>query len=199
MRRRRCTGSAPLSGSSSTSTSGFFTRAAATLLRWRMPLLKPSMLRSAAACISHGVERPVDDPAVGDAVQVGDVGAELAGRQAARAPLRPRARAPGARYTDRSRRGERPSTTTLPWLTGMRPVMARIRVVLPAPFGPSRPGDARRRSEQLSSDSATFWPNHTDTSVATTVASATKAGSSAARRGRRRRRGRRVGHRSTSS
>ena len=127
----------------------------------------------------HGVERPVDDPAVGDAVQVGHVGAQLAGRQAAgdRFVLGHRGRA--ARTPSGCRRGDRPSTTTVPWLTGIRPVMARIRVVLPAPFGPSRPVTPAPK-EQLSSDSATFWPNHTDTSVATTVASATNAGSSAA-------------------
>ena len=57
--------------------------------------------------------------------------------------------------------------------------MARMSVVLPAPLGPSRPVTPGP-NEQLSSDSATFWPNHTDTSVAATVASATKAGSSVA-------------------
>ncbi len=45
----RWTGSAPLSGSSSTSTSGLVTRAAATLARWRMPLEKPPTLRSATS------------------------------------------------------------------------------------------------------------------------------------------------------
>ena len=57
--------------------------------------------------------------------------------------------------------------------------MARMSVVLPAPLGPSRPVTPAPKL-QLRSDSATFWPNHTDTSLATTVASATKAGSSAA-------------------
>ena len=78
MRRRRCTGSAPLSGSSSTSTSGFFTRAAATLLRWRMPLLNPSMLRSAAGSISTVRSAQSTTRAVREAVEVGHVGAELA-------------------------------------------------------------------------------------------------------------------------
>ena len=77
--------------------------------------------------------------------------------------------------------------------------MARMRVVLPAPLGPSRPVTPAPKL-QLSSDSATFCPNHTDTSLATTVASATKAGSSAAAAaeaaaGARRR----LGQRSTSS
>ena len=95
--------------------------------------------------------------AVGDAVQVGDVADELARGQAARAPPRPRARAPSRRGHRRSRRGSRPSTRTVPWLTSIRPVMARISVVLPAPFGPSRPVTPGP-NEQLSSDRATFWP-----------------------------------------
>ena len=56
--------------------------------------------------------------------------------------------------------------------------MARMSVVLPAPFGPSRPVTPGP-NEQLSSDSATFWPNHTETSPTSTVASVTNAGSSA--------------------
>ena len=43
------------------------------------------------------------------------------------------------RCTARSRRGSRPSTRTVPWLTPSSPVSARMSVVLPAPFGPSRP------------------------------------------------------------
>ena len=70
---------------------------------------------------------------------------------------------------------------TVPWLTPTRPVIARISVVLPAPFGPSRPVTPGP-NEQLSSDSATFGPNHTDTSATSTVASAANAGSSARRR-----------------
>ena len=60
----------------------------------------------------------------------------------------------------------------------MRPVIARISVVLPAPFGPSRPVTPGP-NEQLSSDSATFCRNHTDTLSTVTVASSTNAGSSA--------------------
>ena len=51
----------------------------------------------------------------------------------------------------------------------------RSRVVLPAPLGPSkpvRPGP----NEQLTWDTATFCPNHFETSVASTVASSTQAG-----------------------
>ena len=59
--------------------------------------------------------------------------------------------------TSRSRRGSLPSMRTVPWLTSMRPVIARMSVVLPAPFGPSRPVTPGP-NEQLSSDSATFWP-----------------------------------------
>ena len=39
--------------------------------------------------------------------------------------------------------------------------MARISVVLPAPLGPSRPVTPGP-NEQLSSDSATLGPNHTE-------------------------------------
>jgi hypothetical protein len=39
--------------------------------------------------------------------------------------------------------------------------MARIRVVLPAPLGPSSPLTPGP-NEHVSSDSATFGPNHTD-------------------------------------
>ena len=56
--------------------------------------------------------------------------------------------------------------------------MARMRVVFPAPFGPRRPVTPAP-NEQLSSESATFCPNHTDTSLATTIGLATNAGSSA--------------------
>ena len=93
-------------------------------------------------------------------------------------PAPPRPRAPGRRSacTWRSRRGSRPSTRTVPWLTPVSPAMARISVVLPAPFGPSRPVTPGP-NEQLSSDRATFWPNHTDTPPTTTLGSATNAGS----------------------
>ncbi len=65
---------------------------------------------------------------------------------------------------------------TEPWLTGLMPVIARINVVLPAPFGPSNPVTPAPK-EQLSSDSATFAPNHTETLVISTVGSSTNAGS----------------------
>ena len=78
--------------------------------------------------------------------------------------------------TERSWRGLRPEHGDRALVHGQRPVMARISVVLPAPLGPRRPVTPGP-NEQLSSDRATFWPNHTDTRSATTVASATKAGS----------------------
>ena len=70
----------------------------------------------------------------------------------------------------------------------MVPVIARIRVVLPAPFGPSSPVTPGP-NEQLSSDSATLAPNHTETSSTSTVGVAANAGSSVAPSG--------VRHRST--
>jgi hypothetical protein len=81
--------------------------------------------------------------------------------------------------TRRSFRGSIPSIDTAPWLTPSSPVIARIRVVLPAPLGPSNPVTPGP-NEQLSSDSATLGPNHTETSVTSTVASVTKAGSDVA-------------------
>src|SRR3954471_16274567 len=78
--------------------------------------------------------------------------------------------------TFRSRLGSRPSIRTVPWLTPTRPVIARISVVLPAPFGPSNPVTPGP-NEQLSSDRATLGPNHTDTLEISTVASLANAGS----------------------
>ena len=140
MRCTRCTGSAPFSGSSSTSTCGIAHE-------------RGRDLRALAHALAEGVDaagrrrrasRPIAARvsgalAVGDAVEVGDVAHELARGEPGRAPLRPRGPAPARRNTSRSRRGSRPSMRTVPWLTSMRPVIARISVVLPAPLGPSRP------------------------------------------------------------
>ena len=128
-----------------------------------MPLLKPSTRRSATSSSPTGRRAASRRVAVGDAVQVGDVAHELARGQPGRHGLvlgheRHAARAPGGRGAGRGR-----STRTVPWLTPTSPVMARISVVLPAPFGPSRPVTPGP-NEQLSSDSATFCPNHTETS-----------------------------------
>ena len=84
MRCRRCTGSAPFNGSSSTSTCGSHTSAAATFVRWRMPLLNSSTPRSATSSISTDLQRVLGRAPVGDAVQVGDVAHELAGGEPAR-------------------------------------------------------------------------------------------------------------------
>ena len=54
--------------------------------------------------------------------------------------------------------------------------MARMKVVFPAPFGPSRPATPGP-NEHDSSVRATFGPNHTETPRASTVASGTNAGS----------------------
>ena len=96
MRWARCTGSAPLRGSSRTSTAGSVTRAAATFVRWRMPLLKPPTRRSATSSSPTVVQRAVDGGRVVDAVEVGDVADQLAGGQHRRARPRPRAPAPAA-------------------------------------------------------------------------------------------------------
>ena len=78
MRCRRCTGSAPFSGSSSTSTCGSHTSAAATFVRWRMPLL--NVVDAAVGDVEHPdrLQRLLGRVAVGDAVEVGDVAHELA-------------------------------------------------------------------------------------------------------------------------
>ena len=116
--------------------------------------------------------------------------ARTAGRSAPPAPLRPRARGPCRRWTRRSGAGRGPRRGPA-LVDADRAVIARISVVLPAPFGPSRPVTPGP-NEQLSSDSATFAPNHTDTSATSTVGSTTNAGSSTGD-------GRRIGsgHRST--
>ena len=65
---RRCTGSRPLSGSSSSSSSGSCTSAWASLTRWRMPFEKPPTRRSAAS------SRPTVASALGRrGLGVGDV------------------------------------------------------------------------------------------------------------------------------
>ena len=164
MRWTRWTGSAPFSGSSSTSTCGSQTSAAATLVRWRMPLLNVPTLPVGGVEHADRGERPL-------------------GRRRGRRCRADRRRSatswravspagtasssgtrPTVACTRRSRRGSRPSTRTVPWLTAASPAIARISVVLPAPFGPSRPVTPGP-NEQLSSDRATFCPNHTETSV----------------------------------
>ena len=129
---------------------------------------------------ADGPQRLVGSVARRDPVEVGDVLDEAPGAEPRRAPPRPRAPAPSGCGRCRSRRGSRPSTRTAPWLTPTRPVIARISVVLPAPFGPSRPVTPGP-NEQLSSERATFGPNHTDTSATSTVASGANAGSPARR------------------
>ena len=54
----------------------------------------------------------------------------------------------------------------------------RSNVVFPAPFGPSRPVRPGP-NEQVTAETATFNPNHFETSVTVTVASSTMAGSRA--------------------
>ena len=77
-----------------------------------------------------------------------------------------------------------------PSLSGRSPVTARIRVVFPAPFGPSRPVTPGP-NEHDRSVSATFCPNHTDACCTVTVASGANAGSRPRRRDRGRDGGRR--------
>ena len=135
------------------------------------------LVDAAVGDVEHldGLQRVLRRAPIGDAVEVGDVADELARGEPARhrfvlryqrEPAEHLAIAAGVAAFDR----------TLPWLTSMRPVIARISVVLPAPLGPSRPVTPGP-NEQLSSDSATFWRNHTDTLSTVTVASSTNAGS----------------------
>ena len=120
------------------------------------------------------------DPTVGDVEQAdgleraGDRGVvrdpcspatyrRAAGPSAPGAPLRPRAPARGS-AGPRGRSADRtPRTRTAPVLGPTSPVMARMSVVLPAPFGPRRPVTPGP-NEQLSSDRATLGPNHTERS-----------------------------------
>ena len=59
-----------------------------------------------------------------------------------------------------------------------RPASTLNSVVLPAPLGPSSPVTPGPK-EQLTSETATFWPNHFERLVATTVASETSRASMA--------------------
>ena len=177
IRCRRWMGSAPLRGSSSTSTTGSFTSAAATLERWRMPLLKPSMDRSATGRSSTVAEGPVDRGAVRDAVEVGHVLAQLARREADAGRPRPRARGPG------------PSTRSGP--CAGRAAEDRHRALvhrqeagdgphqrgLARAVRPEEAGDARpERAAQLGQRHLLAEP-HRHGRPTTTVGSATKAGS----------------------
>src|SRR5690606_8663022 len=69
-------------------------------------------------------------------------------------------------------------TETLPSDGRMSPVMTRRSVVLPAPFGPSRPV-MPGPNEHDTSDTATFVPNHFDTPCTITVGCVVRAGSRA--------------------
>ena len=144
------------------------TRAAATFVRWRMPLLNPPTRRSATSSSPTVSRRAVDGGRVVHAVQSGDVADELAGGEHRRAPPRPRAPAPGTAGPRGPSGGCARATRTVPVFGPSSPVIARMSVVLPAPFGPSRPVTPGP-NEQLSSDSATFGPNHTETSSTSTV------------------------------
>ena len=140
MRCTRCTGSAPFSGSSSTSTCGSHHERGGDLRALAHALAEAvdaaGRRRRASRPIGSAVVGRVP---VGDAVEVGDVAHELAGGEPGRHRFVLGHERQRAVHTSRSRRGSRPSTRTVPWLTPIRPVIARISVVLPAPFGPSRP------------------------------------------------------------
>ena len=115
--------------------------------------------------------------AVADPVEGGDVGDELAGGESGRHRLvLGHERQPGV-HPAVGDAGRRRRTLTEPCFSEASPAIARIIVVLPAPLGPSSPV-IPAPNEQLTSDRATFCPNHTDASRTSTVGSATNAGSS---------------------
>ncbi len=68
-------------------------------------------------------------------------------------------------------------TRTAPSLGRSSPHIARMSVVFPAPFGPSRPVTPGP-NEHETSVRATLCPNHIDARSTSTVASGTNAGSS---------------------
>ena len=85
MRCTRCTGSAPFNGSSSTSTCGSVTSAAATLVRWRMPLL--NAVDPPVGDVEHRDRRAARCRARSRSatpVEVGDVAHELPGGEPGR-------------------------------------------------------------------------------------------------------------------
>ena len=113
-------------------------------------------LRALPHALAERVDPPVGDVqhrdraqrvlgrgAVGDAVEVGDVADELARGE----PTRHRfvlghEREPAEHVDDRDA-GSLPSMRTVPWLTLMRPVIARMRVVLPGAVRSEQAGHAR--------------------------------------------------------
>ena len=57
----------------------------------------------------------------------------------------------------------RPPTSTRPSLGGMKPVMTRIVVVFPAPFGPRKPRTSPFATPKLRSATAGVLPYRLDT------------------------------------
>ena len=168
MRATRCTGSAPFSGSSSTSTRGFGHERGGDLRPLAHALAEPVDATVGDVEQADGRQGGVRRAAIGDPAQVGAVAHELARREPGRhgLVLGHERQVAGARRGRGAGRGRR--RRTRPWLTPIVPVIARISVVLPAPLGPSSPVTPGP-NEQLSSDSATLAPNHTETSSTSTV------------------------------
>src|ERR1044072_5924358 len=80
--------------------------------------------------------------------------------------------------TARTLRGSPPATQICPTDTDSRPVIARINVVLPAPFGPRSPVTPGPK-EQDTSASATLGPKNTEAPETNTVGFGREAGSRA--------------------
>ena len=120
-------GSRPLTGSSSTSTAGSSSSAAARPSRWRMPS-ENVPTRRLAACSSPASASTSSTRGAGDR------------RRAWPAPAGGRARCGrDARRTARSRRPTRPCTRAWPALARASPTITFSAVVLPAPLGPRKP------------------------------------------------------------
>src|SRR5687768_16452152 len=52
-----------------------------------------------------------------------------------------------------------PPTVTSPSVGGMKPVIMRMVVLLPAPLGPRKPNTSPLSTEKETPFTATFWPN----------------------------------------
>ncbi len=135
-------GSRPIVGSSRTSTGGSWISAWARPTRWRKPFERWPSRRPRTSVEPQVLEHPLDRvrrSARGDAFDARDEAQVGRHRHVAveRRVLGQVADPPP--HLERLSKTSKPSTVTVPLVAGMKPVMMRMVVVLPAPLGPRKP------------------------------------------------------------